>query len=75
MHRLRALLIRERTALMNQMHRLLAESGIRISASAAHLCRAVADILKANHERISEILRRVLAEMSKRLRSVSSSDL
>ena len=44
LHRVRALLIRERTALMNQMRGLLAECGIVVAPGVAHLRRALAEI-------------------------------
>jgi transposase len=69
LHRVRALLIRERTALMNQMRGLLAECGIVAAPGAAHLRRALAEIRGADDDRISEVLRRLLVEMSDRLRS------
>src|SRR5215471_11087124 len=68
LHRVRALLIRERTALMNQMRGLLAECGIVVAPGVAHLRRALAEIRGADDDRISEVLRRLLVEMSDRLR-------
>ena len=44
LHRVRALLIRERTALMNQIRGLLAEDGIVIAQGSATLRRAVAEL-------------------------------
>jgi transposase len=69
LHRVRALLIRERTALMNQIRGLLAECGIVVAPGAAHLRRAVADLLGAEDHRVSEVLRHILVEVSERLRS------
>ncbi len=66
LHRVRSLLIRDRTALMNQIRGLLAECGIIV---AARLRRAVAEILGDHNESVGEILRDALAEMSGRLRS------
>ena len=51
LHRVRSLLIRERTALMNQMRGLLAESGIVMAQGAAALRRALALILEARRQR------------------------
>ena len=45
LHRVRALLIRERTALMNQMRGLLAECGMVIAQGAARLRTALAELL------------------------------
>jgi transposase len=46
LHRVRSLLIRERTALMNQMRGLLAEFGIVVAQGSARLRRALAVILE-----------------------------
>jgi transposase len=67
-HRVRSLLIRERTALMNQVRGLLAECGIVVAPGAARLRRALAEILGDRNEWVGETLRDALAEMSERLR-------
>ena len=69
LHRIRSLLIRERTALMNQMRGLLAESGIVVALGAAPLRRALAEIQGDRDARVSELLREALVEMVARLRS------
>jgi transposase len=69
LHRVRSLLIRERTALMNQMRGLLAECGVVVALGATHWRRALAEILGDRDERVSELLREALAEMGERLRS------
>jgi transposase len=69
LHRVRALLIRERTALMNQMRGLLAECGMIVAQGAARLRRALAELLGGADQRIGAILREALLEMSERLRS------
>src|SRR5258708_12226759 len=69
LHRVRSLLIRERTALMNQMRGLLAECGIVVAQGAAHLRRTLAEILGSRDNQASELLREALVEMSERLRS------
>ncbi len=69
LHRVRALLICERTAPMNQMRGLLAECGIVVAQGAARLRRALADILGDRDNSVGEILREALLEMSERLRS------
>jgi len=69
LHRVRSLLIRERTGLMNQMRGLLAEYGVVVPVGAAHLRRALAEILGDRDERVSDILREALLEMSGRLHS------
>jgi transposase len=67
LHRVRALLIRERTALMNQIRGLLAEDGIVIAQGSAALRRTVAE-LEDNENGPTPILREILVEMSERLR-------
>ena len=69
LHRVRALLIRERTALMNQMRGLLAECGMVVAQGAARLRRALAELLGGPDQRIGAILREALLEMSERLQS------
>jgi len=68
LHRVRSLLIRERTALMNQMRGLLAEYGIVVAQGATPLRRALALIMEDRENGTSELLRELLAEMSERLR-------
>jgi transposase len=68
LHRVRSLLIGERTALMNQMRGLLAEYGIVVTQGVAPLRRALALILGDHENGISQLLRELLAEMSERLR-------
>src|SRR6202045_744725 len=68
LHRVRSLLVRERTALMNQMRGLLAEYGIVVVQGAVPLRRALALILEERDNGVSEILRELLVEMSDRLR-------
>src|SRR5712671_1052747 len=55
LHRVRSLLIRERTALMNQMRGLLAECGIVVAQGAAHLRRTLAEILGSRDNQVSEL--------------------
>jgi transposase len=68
LHRVRSLLIRERTALMNEMRGLLAECGVVAAQGATVLRRLIATILADHHSRVSELLREILSEMSERLR-------
>jgi transposase len=67
LHRVRSLLIRERTGLMNQMRGLLAEHGIVITQGAVPLRRALVQILEARDNGVSELMRELLGEMSERL--------
>ena len=69
LHRIRSLLIGERTALMNQMRGLLAECGIVVALGAAQLRRALAEIQGDRDARVSELLREALVEMGTRLGS------
>jgi transposase len=68
LHRVRALLIRERTALMNQMRGLLAEDGIVIAQGSAALRRAVAELQDNSENGPTPVLRQILVEMCERLR-------
>jgi transposase len=68
LHRVRALLIRERTALMNQMRGLLAKSGIVIAQGSTTLRRTVAELQDNSENGPTPILREILVEMSERLR-------
>jgi transposase len=70
LHRVRSLLVRERTALMNQMRGLLAEYGIVITPGAVPLRRALVQILEARDNGVSALLRKLLGEMSERLRFI-----
>jgi transposase len=68
LHRVRALLIRERTALMNQMRGLLAEHGIVIAQGSAALRWAVAELQDNSENGPTPILRQILVELCERLR-------
>jgi transposase len=71
LHRVRSLLIRERTALRNQMRGLLTEYGVVVAMGAAHLRRVLAEILGDRDERISELLREAPLEASHTSRAFS----
>jgi transposase len=68
LHRVRSLLIRERTALMNEMRGLLAECGVIAAQGVSALRRLIATIAAETDERVSDLLREILSEMSERLR-------
>lgn len=68
LHRVRALLIRERTALMNEMRGLLVECGVVVSQGVITLRRAITTILADDDARVSDLLGEILSEMSERLR-------
>jgi transposase len=67
LHRIRALLIGERTASMNQVRGLLAERGIVVAQGVAQLRRSLAELLGDCDERVSELFREALVEMRERL--------
>ncbi len=66
LHRARALLVRDLTALSNQIRGLLHEYGIVMRKGAAALKRTVAELLGGSDERLTPILRQVLAEQFER---------
>ena len=68
LHRVRSLLIRERTALMNEMRGLLAECGVIAALGASALRRLIATIMAEPDDRVSGLLREILSEMNERLR-------
>lgn len=66
LHRARALLVRDLTALSNQMRGLLHEYGIVIRKGAAALRRVVPELLAGDDARISAVLKAVVAEQFER---------
>jgi transposase len=62
LHRARALLLRERTALSNQLRGILHEYGIVMPRGAAALKRTVAEVLAGEEERVPSVLRTVITE-------------
>jgi transposase len=62
LHRARALLLRERTALSNQLRGILHEYGIVMPRGAAALKRTVAEVLAGEEERVTSVLRTVITE-------------
>lgn len=69
-HRIRAQLIKWRTALANEIRGLLAEYGIVIAKGIAPLRRILPGILAQEENGLSGLFRDMLAEMSERLRLV-----
>lgn len=55
MHRIRSYYVKQRTALMNMMRGLLAESGIAIAKGQVHLIRKLADLLNDESNRLSSV--------------------
>lgn len=62
LHRARGLLLRERTALSNQLRGILHEYGIVMPQGVAALKRKVAEVLAGDEERATTVLRTVVAE-------------
>jgi Transposase and inactivated derivatives len=62
-HRIRSLLIQQRTALSNQIRGLLAEYGIAVPQGVARLRKHLVEIFGNNSENISELMLGCLAEM------------
>jgi len=71
LHRTRALLLRELTALSNQIRGLLHEYGIVMRKGAAALRRTVPELLASNDERLTTVLRTVVAEQFERFNYLS----
>jgi transposase len=68
LHRVRAQLIKARTALANEMRGLLAERGIVMGKGLSRLRYALALILEDDDGRLGGLMRELMAEMSERLR-------
>jgi len=66
LHRARALLVRDLTALSNQLRGLLHEYGIVMRKGTAALKRTVPDLLASDDERLTPVLRQVVAEQFER---------
>jgi transposase len=71
LHRARALLMRELTALSNQMRGVLQEYGVVLRAGKAALRRMVPQLLAGDDERLTPVLRQVLAEQFERFVDLS----
>jgi transposase len=68
LHRARALLVRERTALSNQVRGLLTEYGIVVRKGFAALKRAVAQLLEGSDQRLTAVLTEIVVESLSRLK-------
>jgi len=68
LHRARALLVRELTALSNQIRGLLQEYGVVIRKGASALRRAVPQLLESDDQRLSAVLRQAVAEQVERFK-------
>lgn len=67
MHRIRSQLVRERTALINQMRGLLTEYGIVMPKNAATVRRQVPEILEDAQNELTAMSREMIAEQYERL--------
>jgi transposase len=68
LHRVRAQLIKKRTALANEMRGLLAGRGIVVGKGLSRLCHALALIVEDQDGRLGGLMRELIAEMGERLR-------
>ncbi len=66
LHRARALVVRDLTALSNQMRGLLQEYGIVMRKGVAALKRSAPELLASGDERLTPVLREVVAEQFER---------
>ena len=64
LHRVRARLVRHRTAVINQIRALLLERGIAVRQGYQHLRAALPDILGRESERLSPRMVRMIADLS-----------
>jgi transposase len=71
-HRIRARLIKARTALSNEIRGLLAELGIVVPATLGHLRRALPEILEDGENGLPGSFRSLLAQLSDELRALDS---
>lgn len=70
LHRLRALSVKHRTALCNQLRGLLAEQGIVIPQGVHVLCRRIPEILEDGENGLSDLFRRLLAQGYEQLKTL-----
>jgi transposase len=66
LHRVRALLMRDLTALSNQLRGILHEYGIVMPRGAAALKRTVAEVLHGEDERVTMVLKQLVSEQFER---------
>lgn len=67
LHRARELLVRERTALVNQMRGLLAEYGVVLKAGVAAVRRGLPEVLETEEHHLPSLARETFAELYERL--------
>jgi transposase len=69
-HRMRAILLRHRTALINQMRGLLGERGLAISRSPEAFKRAVPELLRSSADELTPFCQTLLTELLEHLRAI-----
>jgi len=70
LHKVREMLIKQRTMLMNQLRGLMAEFGIVVPEGARHIRQLLAILDDPSDQRVPELLKRALRLTGERLRSV-----
>jgi transposase len=68
LHRVRSLLIKSQTALINQVRGLLAEHGIVVPRGRGRLRRSLPVILEDESDELSALMRELISEVAERLR-------
>ncbi|MFP3181568.1 MAG: IS110 family transposase [Paraburkholderia sp.] len=69
-HRMRAILVRHRTALINQMRGLLGERGLSISRSPQAFRRAMPELLHASSDELTSFCQTLLTELLQHLAAI-----
>ncbi|KVN45638.1 hypothetical protein WJ64_02360 [Burkholderia ubonensis] len=69
-HRMRAILLRQRTALINQMRGLLGERGLAISRSPEAFKRAMPQLLSASADELTSFCQTLLTELLQHLKAI-----
>ncbi|KVQ37956.1 transposase [Burkholderia cepacia] len=69
-HRMRAILLRQRTALINQMRGLLGERGLAIARSAEAFKRAMPQLLSTSADELTSFCQTLLTELLQHLKAI-----
>jgi transposase len=72
LHRLRQLLVHQRTAIINQVRGVLAERGIVAPQSPAAFHRSMPDLLAGNDDELSQFCRGLIVDLLEHLRSLEA---
>lgn len=72
LHRLRQLLVHQRTAIINQVRAVLAERGIVVAQTPAAFHRAMPAVLAANDDELSQFCRGLLLDLLQHLSTVEA---